>query len=330
MISKTKLESIVKTKMNGGDSFTKQKFNLNNKTFNRYMRLAKQYGILDERDYKEEYRCTSEEVGYLSKVANETVVGNERILIFDVETFPLIVYTWGLFKQNIGINQIIEDTAIITWSAKWLGENNVLKGVLTPDEAIMRDDKRIVKDLWNLIDEADILVAHYGDKFDIPVIKGRFLKHNLGLPTPYRSVDTKKVASKEFKLPSYKLDAIATYLGCANKIKTDFDLWKDCSNGDEEALEKMSTYNDQDILTLEEVYLKLREYDSRHPSISVLNNTNKPSCRVCGSTKLDPHGYKYTNSSKFQVYKCKNCGSLNRGRSSKFNKEDRDNKLMNV
>lgn len=328
-------------KLEKGDKLTKQVFDLSDKTFNRYMRLAKQYGMLTEKDYNPSYRCTSEEVGYVPVAVEDGLVkdkhvkvnvqkGVERTLIFDIETFPLIVYAWGLFKQNISIGQIIEDNAMITWSAKWLGEDRVMRGVITPEEAIMRDDKRITSELWKLIDEADILVAHYGDNFDIPMMKGRFLKHGLGLPSPYRSVDTKKIASREFRLTSNKLDAVATYLGCENKIKTDFELWKDCSNGDQDAIKRMADYNDQDVLTLEEVYLKLRGYDSKHPSVNVVNDTDKPSCRVCNSDKLEPYGFKYTGSSKFQVYKCKKCGALSRGRKSEFNKDDRQNKLMGV
>lgn len=89
--------------------------------------------------------------------------GLPKILIFDIETAPLLGYVWRLFKQNVAISQL-ENSAnyfLLTWSAKWLFQDEIMNDRLTSEEAINEDDERITKSLWTLLDEADIVVAHY-------------------------------------------------------------------------------------------------------------------------------------------------------------------------
>ena len=100
---------------------------------------------------------------------------NPRILLFDIETAPMMAFIWKLWKENVGLPQIISDWFIICWSAKWLYSNEIFTGCLTPEEAVKQDDKRIVTDLWELINKADIVIAYNGVAFDIPKINSRFL-----------------------------------------------------------------------------------------------------------------------------------------------------------
>jgi DNA polymerase elongation subunit (family B) len=232
-----------------------------------------------------------------------------KILIFDIETSPIEAYVWGLYDQNIGINQIINDWFIITWSAKWLFSPTVISHRLSKKEAIKKDDKRIVKELWKLIDEADIVVAHNGDAFDIKKMKARFLKFGLTYPSPYKSVDTLKIARREFKITSNKLDYLCKYVGLPAKIDTGgFDLWKDCLNGNEEALLKMDTYCQNDVRILEDIYIKLRPYMHNHPNVGLYMETEDDVCPSCGSNNLK-WGYVYsTISNQYQSAKCE-CGT---------------------
>lgn len=83
-----------------------------------------------------------------------------KILIFDIETSPMASYTWGRWKQNISLDQTISEWFMLSWSAKWLNNPNMMSDVLTPEEALREDDSRITKSMWQLFNEADIVLAH--------------------------------------------------------------------------------------------------------------------------------------------------------------------------
>ena len=148
-----------------------------------------------------------------------------KILILDIETSPLKAYIWSRWRQNVYLDQTISEWFMLCYAAKWLNSTNVISDKISTEEVLKEDDKRIVKSLWTLLDQADIVIAHNGKYFDIPKINSRFILHNLVPPSPYKVIDTKEVASKQFGFSSNKLDALATYFGIENKDKTDFELW---------------------------------------------------------------------------------------------------------
>ena len=206
-----------------------------------------------------------------------------KILILDIETSPMKAYVWKRWKENISLDQTISEWFMISWSAKWLNSSDIMGEVLTSEEAVNEDDFRIVKSLWLLLDEADIVIAHNGSRFDIPKINSRFIIKGFPPPKPYKQIDTLITAKKVFGFSSNKLDALATYFNIPNKIETDFELWKKSIEGDKEALSYMLKYNKQDVIILEKVYLKLRPWIYKHPNINSINGINK--CPFCGSTK---------------------------------------------
>ena len=238
-----------------------------------------------------------------------------KILMLDIETTPIPVWAWSLGKQYVQTHSMMKDSNgkiidwyVLSWSAKWLYDDEVLSDVLTSKEAIDRNDKRVLESAWKLLDEADIIIAHNGDKFDLRKIKARFLSNGIMPPMPYKTIDTLKVARKEFALTSNKQDYITRLLGVQKKLDTDFQLWVDCMNGDTEALKKMEEYNKHDVLGLEQMYLKLRPYISGHPNIAVMMEENV--CSSCGSDSLNSVGkYYYTGSSRYELYYCSGCMS---------------------
>ena len=237
-----------------------------------------------------------------------------KVLLFDIETAPMQAYVWGRWKQNIALSETISEWFVICWSAKWLYSNEMMSGCLTPEEAVGEDDYRIVKDLWKLFDEADIIVAHNGNYFDIPKMNSRFIVHDLPAPSPYFKVDTYYTAKKQFGFSSNKLDALAGYFNIPCKLDTSFELWRDCLNGSQEALNYMVEYNKRDVEILEQVYLKLRPYIKGHPNVS--NLIDEDCCSVCGSKQLTvmKDKYYYNSVSKYQLYRCNCCHSVVRGR----------------
>ena len=240
-----------------------------------------------------------------------------RILILDIETVPMKAYVWKRWKENISLDQTISEWFILCWSAKWLNNEYTYYDNLTPEEIKEENDYRILSSLYNLLDEADIVIAHNGSHFDIPKINSRLIVNGFNPPSPYKQIDTLDVAKKQFGFSSNKLDALATYFGIENKNETNFNLWKKCLEGDKEAIDYMVKYNINDVEILEKVYLRLRPWIKNHPNMSIYND-NKLVCSCCGSAKLEPikDSTYDTNISKFPIFRCKNCGAISRSRVS--------------
>lgn len=246
------------------------------------------------------------------------MVGTEaqlpKILIFDIETAPMQAFVWKRFKENISLEQTISESYMLCWAAKWLYSNEVLGACLTPIEARNEDDSRIVTALYNLINEADIIVAYNGKNFDVPYMNQRFLVYGFPPYKPVYTVDPYETAKNVFRFSSNKMDNIATQLGLQNKIKTDFSLWKGCIAGEQHSLDAMLEYNKQDVVVLEEIYCRILPWIKNHPNVSnYLDDKNR--CIKCGGndiTKLNR--YFYTPSGKYELFRCNHCGSIFRGK----------------
>ena len=215
---------------------------------------------------------------------------------------------------------------MLTWSAKWLYTSDVMSDRLSKYEALHEDASRIVRGLHKLLDEADIVIAHNGDSFDLPKIRSRAIVNGLKPNLYYKQIDTKKIASKQFGFDSNSLNALAKEFGIDTKYSTDMNLWVRCMEGDEEALEYMEYYNKHDVEILEEVYLKLRPWVRNHPNVNMYNEMDEQACGNCGHKHLTPKGYYYTQVNKFKTYVCDSCGAVNRDR--KAEKLSKDNLLI--
>jgi DNA polymerase elongation subunit (family B) len=239
-----------------------------------------------------------------------------KILIFDIETAPLRSYTWGVWKQNVAPSQMLSDWFMITWAAKWLFEDEVMSDKLTKEEILGEDDKRITKSIWELINKADIVVAHNANNFDVKHLNTRFLLNDLEPPMPFQVIDTLEHVRKRFAFKSNRLDYINDKLGIGRKLKTEFELWAKCMAGDEEAIREMEEYNIQDVAILEETYLKIRPWIRSHPNIGLFIEDDVDTCPNCGGTHLIWGGTPYaTSANRYEAFRCGECGSI--GRSAK-------------
>jgi DNA polymerase elongation subunit (family B) len=249
-----------------------------------------------------------------------------KILVFDIETSPLLAFVWGAYDQTIQPSNIIQDYVMFSWSAKWLFEKEIMSDVLTSDEANSHDDDRICRSIWNLINEADIVVTYNGDSFDLKKLNSRFIKNGLLLPNQYKhSVDLYKVMKSKFSMTSNKLDYVNAFLGLEQKIETGgFELWKKCYFGDSEALATMQKYNKNDVAITEMLYLKILPWITNHPNLNVWVEGEQPVCKNCGSDVLVwGNDYYYTATAKYQVCHCDNCGSMGRAKTNLLTKEKR-------
>lgn len=249
-----------------------------------------------------------------------------KILIFDIETAPLKAYVWSLWKNNVypKDGQLLQDWFMLTWAAKWLFDDKVIAAKLTPEEVAKEDDSRITKLIWELLNEADIIIAHNALKFDNKRLNTRFLKNGLPPPLPYQTIDTLIHARKKFSISSNRLDYIGEYLNIGRKIDTGgFRLWKRCLDGDEKAMEEMEVYNIQDVKLLEDVYLILRPYIQPHPNIGLFIEENVECCPSCGSTSLYWGGTYATYANLFDAFRCNDCGSIGRSRKTSLTVEQK-------
>ncbi len=225
----------------------------------------------------------------------------------DIETSPNLGYTWSKWETNV--LSFERETYLLCYAYKWYGETKT-KVVSLPDFPTYKknkaDDKSLVKSLWDLFEEADIIIAHNGDKFDIKYSNGRFLYHGFTPPTTYKTVDTLKVARGKFKLNSNSLNDLGKFLNVGKKVETGgFELWLGCMEGNEESWKKMCKYNKQDVELLEQVYIKLLPWVRNHPNLVLHEDT--PACTHCESLKVWKIGF--DKFSTRQRWRCMGCGT---------------------
>lgn len=231
-----------------------------------------------------------------------------KILTIDIETSPIVAYTWGP-KWEANLIEFLEQSQVLCFSAKWMNGKQITKGLA--DYKGYKDgkinDKLIIKDIHTLLDEADVVITQNGISFDHKVINARFLAHDLPPPSPYKMVDTKVEAKRYLRLPSYSLDDMGEYFNLGRKMHHDgFELWKKCIDGDRKAWKQMKDYNAQDVVLCEQVYLKIRPFMKTHPNLSVFSDRH--ACPKCGSEKVQSRGYATTSSMVYRRAQCQNCG----------------------
>lgn len=186
---------------------------------------------------------------------------NARVLVYDIET-SLMEFTG--FRAGrvhyIGKQQLVKDYYIISWAAKWLGEDVIYSNVQTSRESKKGSDKRILKQIWQMLDEADVVVGHNVDRFDTKRLNTRFVMNGMTLPERFKSVDTLKLARKTFDFTYNDLDFICSSLGLGNKMEHEgYEMWEGCRLGDAECLTQMVDYNEQDVFLTEKLYNYLKQ-----------------------------------------------------------------------
>lgn len=239
---------------------------------------------------------------------------NQRVLLLDIETSPNLGYIWGKYEQNVIAYE--NEWFMLSFSVKWLGAKKTEVFGLPDFTGYAKNkdsDEKLVKKLWEYLDEADVVIAHNGDAFDLKKSNARFIYHRMEPPTPYKTVDTLKVARRYFKFNSNKLDDLAVHLGIGKKAETGgFKTWLGCMEGDMKVWATMKKYNKQDVVLLEKVYLRLRSWMTNHPNMNIINATINH-CPNCGKKDIIKRGFAFTRVSMKQRYHCQSCGAWSQG-----------------
>lgn len=224
-----------------------------------------------------------------------------KVLFFDIETAPNLAYVWGKYEQDVIAFK--EEWHLLSVAYKWQGESKVHCITIEGQDG---SDKKLAKKLRDLFHEADVVVAHNGDAFDIKKAKARFAFHDLKPPSQFATVDTCKVAKRYFNFNSNRLNDLGIYFGLGEKVKhTGFDLWLGCLKDNKDSWKLLEKYNKQDVVLLEKVYLKLLPWMERHPNMALLQD--RTGCPKCGSKKVVKDGVRANANTLQQQWQCKSC-----------------------
>jgi len=255
-----------------------------------------------------------------------------KILYLDIETAPHLVMSWGLFNQNIGINQIKEPGYTLCFAAKMVDQKTG-KTLSNTFHAIWdhpsHDSFEMVSEAWNLLNEADAVVTYNGNKFDIPTLNREFVMHAFQPPSPYYSIDLYRTVRSKFRFASNKLDFVCQSLGIGAKVKhVGMDLWIGCMNDDKKCQRQMMRYNKQDVKLLPLLYEIVQPYIPQHPTL-MGKEIGGHVCPTCGSSDIRLEGKAHTAAGIYQRYSCNNCGKWSRGSKNLMDIEQRAALLRN-
>lgn len=224
-----------------------------------------------------------------------------KLLLLDIETAPNLCATWGLYDQNVALDQLLEPGYTLCWAAKWHGEKEVMFS------SVRDGRKKMVRRIHALMNEADAICHYNGNKFDVPTLNKEFLLIDMKPPAPSKQIDLLITARRRFKLASNKLDFVAQQLGLGSKTKhKGMGLWLGCMNGKTEDWDVMETYNKQDVLLLEKVYDRLLPWIQAHPNRSVMDDIE--CCTRCGSTNFQARGRQVSSAGTYTRFQCMDCG----------------------
>jgi hypothetical protein len=234
-----------------------------------------------------------------------------RILLLDLETSPNLAYVWGLWQQNVSVNQMVSSTEVICFGARWYGQKKV------QFSSIHHDGKEaMLKAIHELIDQADAVVGWNSASFDIKHLNREFVENGLLPPSPHKDIDLMRVAKQRFKFPSNKLDYVAQKLEVGAKVKhSGFELWVKCMAGDEAAWREMKKYQIQDVNLLVELYEKLLPWIKNHPNRALIDGRPE-ACVNCGGNSINARGMEVTGAGVYRKYQCQSCGKWMRGAKS--------------
>ena len=259
-----------------------------------------------------------------------------RVLVVDIETFPILAYVWGLFKQNISLEQIAEDWSLMSFACKWLEQPEIFY-LDNRDRENPKDDSLLLNALWHILDNTDMVIAHNGLRFDAPKIRARLAIKEFPPLDPIQVIDTLLLNRTAFGFTSQKLQYISSIPTFASSQKDSHNefpgwkLWLGCMAHNIRAWKSCETYNIQDVIANEETYLSMRGWYRGHPNMGIYHKheDGEHNCPTCGSTDVIKKGLARTQVGVYQRYRCNNCKAPSRGRFLLASRDERSHVLMN-
>lgn len=176
------------------------------------------------------------------------------------------------------------------------------------------NDKKLLKEIRDVIEGADLIVTWYGKRFDIPYLQTRLLLNNLPPYNVKSHLDLWVTAKRHLKFNSNRLDTVSRVLPTKNKeYKTPIESihWIRASAGHKPSINYVKKHCVADIKVLEQVYQKMLPFIQDHPNLAYLLNPevkgDKAYCPNCGHYPCMRDGYAATKRQVKQVWYCKSC-----------------------
>lgn len=248
----------------------------------------------------------------LERTVSERAANSCKILTLDIETSPTTVYTFDMKPNWISPDKIIEPSQVLCFAAKWYTNDDVMYF-----SNHHQSHQEVIERAWTVLDECDLLVTFNGVMFDNKHLKREFVLAGLPMPRPWKDVDLYREAKKQWVFESRSLGHLAERFDLGAKEKHEgFDLWKLCMAGDDEAWERMKSYNIQDVRLTEAVYDRMRGWMPNHPHMGPIDIEDIGlTCNQCGSDDLSQSGLRRAIVIDYVLYRCNNCGANIQGMS---------------
>lgn len=232
-----------------------------------------------------------------------------KMVACDIETAPANVWTFGLFNQFIGIDQIEDDPYILAVSIQWYGKKTV-------EWYDIRDEQAMFDALFNMLDEADIVVGWNSNRFDVPWIEGELALRGYDRPSPFHKLDLMMHFRKHSRLISKKLAYVSQrFLGDTKVPHAGFrDLWwplispKATEKEREAAWARMKKYGKKDTALLFPIFEEVKGW-IKLPT-PLYHSTDEAVCQMCESTNIQRRGFWVSSAGmRYQKFYCIDCRS---------------------
>lgn len=229
-----------------------------------------------------------------------------KILTLDIETAPNTAHVWGLFKQTVSLNQLLESSYVMSFAAKWYHEKKV------QFFSVHKDPEEMLAKAHELMSEADAIVTWNGESFDIPILNKELWLAGYAPPAPSKQIDLLRVVKRRFRFVSNKLQYVATVKGLEGKLQhAGHEMWVKCMSGDAKAWRMMEKYNKQDVVITEQLYDELKPWIG--PGLNAqLFVDDEAVCPGCVSLDLRREGFVILSTGRYQRYQCRACGLWSR------------------
>lgn len=221
-----------------------------------------------------------------------------RVLFLDIEASDL--------QADIG--------HILCIGYKWAHEKKPhVISLLDYPGAKLNDDSKLLAAFEPIYNEADVVVYHFGEYYDLPFIQTRRLIHNMKRLPTCSSVDTWRIARNTMKFGSNRLERLLQVLKCPfKKTSVDLAIWSDARVGIASAFKYIVDHCRLDILVLEWVYNKIKTMSPVHPAMYL--SKEEKVCKLCGESAVRRHGVRATQTGRYYRLLCEECGANYKGR----------------
>ena len=211
--------------------------------------------------------------------------------------------------RRIHADDVIEWPRTICAAARWYGEEDVMFAA----EWEVGGYDAFMRQVWSWVDEADILIGHNMAAFDSKHLMSGWAEMGLPAPSPFKVIDTLKIARGSLNMESNTLDSLAKRLGVESKSdKYDVRVAQAAVAGDKDAQARIEDYNRGDIVASEALFDRLRPYARNIPHLGMWTD-DELACPSCGHTMTVTGKTVHANVQRYEHLTCPNCGSHARG-----------------